>query len=226
MKQGPGLALLLAASVAAGAWWFRPAPETAVAPPADADACGQASTCTTVAAADTSGGPATGPEVAPAGEDDPVPAREQAEAGSGSAAAQPTPPPEPAPPAQTREDGIRLREEADRLLAEGRVPEGLRTLREAAEANPTPENWNDLGNLLGRLTVFDEAARSLRRAAELDPDNADRWIALANAWYRATNPGEAWKAEKRARQAEPGLVLGRDSQGMRVRRSYSGAGAQ
>ncbi|MFN2375526.1 MAG: hypothetical protein ABR538_03255 [Candidatus Binatia bacterium] len=122
-------------------------------------------------------------------------------------------------------DAVRLREEADRLLAEGRVPDGIEALRKATEADPSARNHGDLGALLQRLTAFDEAARHLQRAAELDPTSADRWIALANVYYQAVNPGEAWKAERRAREAEPGLQLGRDASGMRIRKGDS-AGAQ
>jgi tetratricopeptide (TPR) repeat protein len=96
--------------------------------------------------------------------------------------------------------------------------EGIEVFREAVRAAPTAENHGDLGRLLYRLTALDEAAIHLRAAAELEPTNADRWIALANLYYRKVNPGEAWKAEERARQAEPGLELGRDAHGMRVRK--------
>ena len=115
-------------------------------------------------------------------------------------------------------DGAALRAEADRLIAEGRVVEGIDVFRKAVEAAPTAKNHGDLGSLLYRLTAFDEATLHLRAAAELDPGNADRWIALANVYYRRVNPGEAWEAEKRAREAEPGLELARDAEGMRVRK--------
>ena len=132
-------------------------------------------------------------------------------------------------------DGAALRAEADRLIAEGKIAEAIEVFREAVEAAPTAENHGDFGALLYRLTAFDEAALHLRAAADRDPGNADRWIALANVYYRKTNPGEAWKAQKRAREAEPGLELGRDNEGMRVRkgamvppirRSIGGAGAK
>jgi hypothetical protein len=134
-----------------------------------------------------------------------------------------TRPPEPVIPPAPRPaaDGKALRAEADRLLAEGRVHEGIEAMRQAAAADPTAKNHGDLGDLLARLTVMDEALVHLRQAADLDPGNADRWIALANAYYRAVNPGEAWKAEKRAKEAEPGLVLGRDKNGRRVRQGDS-----
>jgi Flp pilus assembly protein TadD len=115
-------------------------------------------------------------------------------------------------------DGATLRAEADRLIAEGRVVEGIDVFRRAVEAAPTAKNHGDLGSLLYRLTAFDEATLHLRAAAELDPGNADRWIALANVYYRRVNPGAAWEAEKRAREAEPGLELARDAEGMRVRK--------
>jgi Flp pilus assembly protein TadD len=131
-----------------------------------------------------------------------------APASTPGAAASPTPSPEQ--PAR--------REDADRLIAEGKVLEGIAVFRKVVEAEPTAKNHGDLGRLLYRLTAFDEAAIHLRAAAELDPGNADRWIALANVYYRKIDPGEAWKAEKRAREAEPGLALGRDGSGMRVRK--------
>jgi hypothetical protein len=111
------------------------------------------------------------------------------------------------------------RADADRLLAAGKITEAVEVFRAVVAAQPTAENHGDFGSLLARLTAFDEAAVQLRAAAELDPGNADRWIALANVFYRKVNPGEAWKAEKRAREAEPGLELGRDADGMRVRKS-------
>jgi tetratricopeptide (TPR) repeat protein len=136
-----------------------------------------------------------------------------------------TPPRGDARQANTREpaaaDGEALREEADRLIGEGKVVEGLDVFRKAVEADPSAKNHGDLGRILYRLMAFDEAAVHLRAAAELDPGNADRWIALANLYYRKVDLGEAWKAEKRAREAEPGLELGRDSEGMRVRKGDS-----
>lgn len=132
------------------------------------------------------------------------------------------PPPLAAPPAVPA-DGAALRAEADRLIAERKIVEAIDVFRKAVEAAPTATNHGDLGGLLARLTAFDEAALHLRAAAELDPGNADRWIALANVYYRKVNPGEAWKAEKRAREAEPGLELGRDNEGMRVRKGAAAA---
>lgn len=101
--------------------------------------------------------------------------------------------------------------------------EAVEAFREVVAAEPTARNHGDFGGLLYRLTAFDEAAIHLRAAAELDPGNADRWIALANVYYRKVNPGEAWKAERRAREAEPGLELGRDADGMRVRKGEATA---
>src|SRR6187549_2271765 len=74
----------------------------------------------------------------------------------------------------TEAPGSALREEADRLIRDGKVPEGVEVFRRAVEAEPTAKNHGDLGSLLYRLTAFDEAAIHLRAAAELDPTNADR----------------------------------------------------
>jgi tetratricopeptide (TPR) repeat protein len=118
---------------------------------------------------------------------------------------------------------VKLRAESDRLMAAGDVRGALDFLRRATEADPTAKNYGDLGRLLMRLTAFDEAAINLRRAAALEPDSADRWIDLANVYYRKIELGEAWKAERKAREVEPGLILGRDADGMRVRKSDSAA---
>jgi tetratricopeptide (TPR) repeat protein len=106
-------------------------------------------------------------------------------------------------------------------MAEGRTLDAIRKLRKATEADPSPKNHGDLGDILMRLLAFNEGLVHLRAAAELDPGNGDRWIALANAYYKAIDPGQAWEAERRAQEAEPGLVLGRDKNGMRVRQGDS-----
>ena len=78
-----------------------------------------------------------------------------------------TPAAEPSPGGSA--DGVVRREDADRLLAEGKTMEGIIALRKVVEADPSAKNHGDLGNLLYRLTAFDEAAVHLRAAAELDP---------------------------------------------------------
>jgi tetratricopeptide (TPR) repeat protein len=197
----PAVALvLLVVSVALGVWWFSPAPPSP-APPAPTARPGER------AAAPEDRSPATAAEPAVTPEPSPLPAP-------------------PAPPPAATADGVALREEADRLIAEGRILEGLDAMRKATAADPSARNHGDLGSLLARLTALDEALIHLRRAAELDPGNADRWIALANAYYRKVELGEAWKAERRAREAEPGLVLGRDGGGLRIRKNDSAAGSK
>lgn len=129
-----------------------------------------------------------------------------------------SPPPGEAAPSRSAND---LRDEAHRLLGQGNVAEGLEAMKKAVELDPSARNQGELGDLYVRLTVIDTGIRYLRAAAELDPTNADRWIALANAYYLEPNPGEAWKAERQAREAEPGLQLGRDARGLRIRRGDS-----
>lgn len=211
----PLLALLALAAVAA-TWALLPSDGTGPSSVEEAavDSCAEDVACSAGIA-----DPETDPAASPI--DDVEAAPPAGSPGDGLPAAGPAAGTEPASAA----DAVRLREEADRLIAEGRAPEGIDALRKATEADPSARNHGDLGALLQRLTAFDEATRHLQRAAELDPTNADRWIALANAWYLAVNPGEAWKAERRAREAEPGLQLGRDASGLRVRKGDS-AGAQ
>jgi tetratricopeptide (TPR) repeat protein len=144
----------------------------------------------------------------------PVPRASPPMASPSSAASAPAPQAEEA----DGDDGVALRDQADRLIGAGKIQEGLEVFRRAVAADPSAKNHGDLGGLLYGLTAYDEAAIHLRAAAELDPMNADRWIALANVYYRKVDLGEAWKAEKRAREAEPGLELARDGSGMRIRK--------
>lgn len=134
-----------------------------------------------------------------------------------------SPPPGEAAPTRSADE---LRDEAHRLLGQGNVAEGLEALKKAVELDPSARNQGELGDLFVRLTVIDTGIRHLRRAAELEPTNADRWIALANAYYLEPNPGEAWKAERKAREVEPGLQLGRDAHGLRIRKGDTAAADQ
>lgn len=200
MKRNAGLLLLLVASVAAGFLLWKPAP------------------------------PAPQPAACDAGDSCAVPAAtEEPEASTPADPGQSLPPPAPAPSAAKADgpvvvvDPVRLRAEADRLIAEGRILEGVEALRQATYANPTAKNHGDLGSLLEKLTVFDEALRELKAAAELEPGNPDRWVDVANAAYRAVDPGEAWAAERRAREAQPGLKLQRGPGGLWLRPSDSTA---
>lgn len=218
MNRTAALLALFAVSAAAGVWLFVPgdAPE-----PATPGSCATTEEC-------------SAPE--PARADPAAPSTAASDVGRQPSPAAPSPAqaPAPAPPrpvdppapraatkAEPDPDGKALRAESDRLFAEGRPLEGIRKLREATAADPTAKNHGDLGDLLQRLTAIDEALVHLRQAAELDPGNADRWIALANGYYQAVDPGAAWEAEKRAKEAEPGLVLGRDRNGRRVRQGDS-----
>jgi Flp pilus assembly protein TadD len=221
MNRNTGLLALFAVSLAAGAWLFRSAPAPEIATEASCSNTGSCSAGVTPDPEPASPEDVAEPKAVP---DSPLPPDSPRPPDSPPQAPRPA---SPSAPAVDREatgpavDGKALRAEADRLLAEGRVMPGIEKLREATAADPTAKNHGDLGDLLGRLTAMDEALVHLRQAAELDPDNADRWIALANAYYRAVNPGEAWIAEKRAKEAEPGLVLGRDKSGRRVRQGDS-----
>lgn len=201
------LAILLAGAVAT-LWFLRPRPADGPEP----SDCSTASECELPIPAGTGGGEAQPEPPSSSPETPATPAPETSEAaprdGHGERGSDRP---------LTVADGVRLREDYERLMAEKRVPEAIEALRRATEADPSASNHGELGSLLAKLTAFDEAARHLRAAAELDAGNADRWIALANVYYRKVDLGEAWAAERRAKEAEPGLVLGRDAEGMRIR---------
>lgn len=209
-----GLLALVAVSVAVGFWWRVPAIQTESTPVGcdEGDSCSISAENDDTEALDQTS--RTEDELAQKSTDGEAPALATPDALPKASSPSPGAPVDPAPASA---DAVALRKAADELLAKGPSIEGLEALRRATEADPSARNHGDLGTLLETMTAFDDALIHLRRAADLDPNNADRWIALANGYYRKVDPGEAWKAERRAREAEPGLVLGRDSNGMRIR---------
>lgn len=135
----------------------------------------------------------------------------------------PAAPPAPADPALAAQ----LRAQADAFLAAGKVREAIDAFEAALEADPSSaRNHGDYGRLLRDLTAIDKALYHLRRATELEPASADRWIDLANAYYLKPDPGEAWKAERRAREAAPGLELRRNRRGLLERANDTAAAGQ
>jgi Flp pilus assembly protein TadD len=110
-----------------------------------------------------------------------------------------------------------LVEQGRAALADGDLKAGFEAYRRAVEYNPTAETHGLVGDLYLRMAVRSEAAFHLRRAAELDSENPDRWIALANAYYLATDPMAAAKALDRAKQLDPTIVIERDDNNFVVR---------
>ena len=94
---------------------------------------------------------------------------------------------------------------------------GFDAYRRAVEYAPSAETHGLLGDLYLRSAATGEAGFHLRRAADLDPNNADRWLALANVYVLTTDLGAAWKAIERAKQVEPGIVIERDNNNFVVR---------
>lgn len=131
---------------------------------------------------------------------------------SGSAATAATP--EQANPAAIAREYLL---EGRDLIAVGEWAAAVEAFQMAVEIDSTAETNGALGALHFRLASPTGAYTYLNRALEMDPYNADRWIALANALQLRGNPGEAWQALARARQLEPGLVLERDPSGFAYR---------
>jgi Flp pilus assembly protein TadD len=102
-------------------------------------------------------------------------------------------------------------------LADGDLQGGFEAYRRALEYTPTAETHGLVGDLYLRAAATSEAAFHLRRAADLDPDNADRWLALANVYILKTDLGAAWKAIERAKEVEPGITVERDRNNFVVR---------
>jgi tetratricopeptide (TPR) repeat protein len=202
-------AALFLVSIAAGVWLFSPGPVSRPNPDPCAGRKGIGECAIDEVAPEAAASPAPAPDVPSVPKPTPQPAVPVAKSAP--------------PPAVSAAD---LRDQADRLLQDGKIREGLDALRRATDADPSARNHGDLGNLLLKLTAVDEALINLRKAAELDPSNPDRWLDLANAYYRQPDLGEAWNAERKAREAEPGLRLGWDSEGRRIRRDDTGTGTE
>jgi len=109
-----------------------------------------------------------------------------------------------------------LREGHD-LAAVGEWGGAVEAFQMAVEINPTAETTGALGALYFRLAAPNGAYRYLKRAVEMQPENADRWIALANALQLRGNPGEAWQALAEARRLQPQLIIERDASGFAYR---------
>lgn len=99
------------------------------------------------------------------------------------------------------------------LLEAGDLEAGYLAYRDAVELYPSAETHRALGGLYFRIAARDKAYIQLRKAAELDPYNADLWLDLANAEHMRTAVGQEWKAVQRARDADPDLVIARDESG-------------
>jgi Tfp pilus assembly protein PilF len=106
---------------------------------------------------------------------------------------------------------------ADAARRRGDLRAALALLEDAVARAPGVETHAALGALYLELGAAGMAEKSLRVAAEGDPANADRWIALANALAAKPDPMAAAGALARAREAEPALHVGRDAAGRLVR---------
>lgn len=102
-------------------------------------------------------------------------------------------------------------------LAEGDFLAGFEAYRRAVEYSPTAETHGLIGDLYLHAAATSEAAFHLRRAADLEPANADRWLALANVYILKTDLGAAWKAIERAKRVEPDIIVERDENNFVVR---------
>lgn len=130
------------------------------------------------------------------------------------------------PPPAERNDAAQVAPRAGTaaLLAEagaarrrGDLRSTLALLRRAVAGEPGGETHAALGGLYLELGAAGAAEPNLRAAAEADPGNADRWIALANALALKPDPMAAAGALDRARAADPGLRVTRDAGGLLVR---------
>ena len=107
--------------------------------------------------------------------------------------------------------------DASEARRQGDLRATLALLQAAVERAPTIETHAALGTLYLELGAARRAESNLRAAAEGDPGNADRWVALANALALKPDPFAAAAALERAQGAEPGVRIARDAGGRLAR---------
>ena len=159
--------------------------------------------------------PAGEPPAAPAAEpraidDEPAPPAESPPTASAT-----EPWRDPTLPAETR--AAALLDLAEQALAEQRLVDAVDALKAAVDVHPSARTHGALGDVLFTAGVADDSIYHLEAARDHDPENPDRWIALANAYYLKVDPGKAWAASRRARELDPAIRLTRDERGMFTR---------
>lgn len=129
--------------------------------------------------------------------------------------------------ARAPRDRTDVREIARELLLQGRDAVAERdwlgaaeSFRAAIEFDSNADTEGALGGLYLRLAVGTYAYKHLKRAAEMDPDNPDRWIALANAYRLRQEPMTALKHLRTARGLDPALSIEKDENGFAYRADY------
>jgi len=126
--------------------------------------------------------------------------------------------------------GKPLSEQQRRLAAERLIESGQRAIKagdlglvyeqlfRAVETYSSVETHAALGDILLKTSMASMADYHLRWAAEHDPGNPDRWIALANAYTLKIDPNAAYKAIAKARALDPDIKVVRDQRGFFKRR--------
>ena len=130
-------------------------------------------------------------------------------------------PPPSGRPVATRTDAaelaLSLLEQGRAALNDGDMKSGFEAYRRAVDYYPSADTHGALGGLYLRAAATSSAIFHLRRAADLDTNNADRWLLLANAYFLKPDLGAAWKAIARAQAVEPGITIARDANSFVIR---------
>jgi tetratricopeptide (TPR) repeat protein len=108
-------------------------------------------------------------------------------------------------------------EQGDAALADGDMKHGFDAYRRAVEYFPSAETHAALGGLYLKSAALSDAEFHLRRAAELDAYNPDRWLDLANVHFLKQDPVSAWKLVAHAKTIAPDIEIERDESNFVVR---------
>ncbi|MBS1709595.1 MAG: hypothetical protein JSS65_12855 [Armatimonadetes bacterium] len=105
--------------------------------------------------------------------------------------------------------GDELKAQTDALVAQGKAPLAIVTLRDAIDKAPyEPKRRIWLTDLLLKQGMPQEAATEARRAASMMPDEVALWLRAAKAWIIAGHPKEAQKDLDQAMQRDGKAVAG------------------
>jgi tetratricopeptide (TPR) repeat protein len=104
------------------------------------------------------------------------------------------------------DNGPALEQLSQLLIDEGRAPEAIELLSQAAKASYSPEIYDLLGDAYSQAKDFPHAEEAYSKAIEADPDDAGHRHGLAQALLSQDKYSEALEQYKKLSELEPGTA--------------------